>query len=120
MKPKSSTLSRRYAAALLAHLQNVGSPDLKAARELGGKAVAAGLSAMYLARVHEKIVAGGVFLDGPPAKRAQRIKQAGRFFGAVVIPIEKKHRTAKSATEELEEFAEMLSQRTIELAASHL
>jgi signal transduction histidine kinase len=120
MKRKFSNFSRRYGAALRAHLQNVGSPNLKAARELGGKAVAAGLSALDLARVHEKIVGSGMFLDGPPAKRAQRIKQAGRFFGAVVIPIEKKHRPAKGATEELEEFAEMLSQRTIELAASSL
>src|ERR1043165_1004899 len=78
MKRNFSNLSRRYAAALRAQLQNAGSPNLKAARELGGKAVAAGLSALDLARVHEKIVGSGMFLDGPPAKRAPRIKQAGR------------------------------------------
>lgn len=120
MKPHSPDLSRRYQAALQAHLQNAGPANLKAARELGSKAIAAGLNTLDLARLHEKIVAAGIFLDGSPAKRAQRIKQAGRFFSAVVIPIEKKNRTAQEATAELEEFVEMLSQRTIELAASSL
>jgi signal transduction histidine kinase len=120
MKPNSLNLSRQYEAALGAHLKNAGPANFKTARALGGQAVKEGLNTLDLARLHEKIVASGIFLDGPPAKRAQRIKQAVRFFSAVVIPIEIKHRTAQEATDELEEFVQMLGQRTTELAASSL
>jgi signal transduction histidine kinase len=117
---RSANVARRYEAGLRSYLQNASPANLNAAREIGGKAVAAGLNTLGLARLHEKIVGGGMILEGPLAKRAQRIKQAGRFFSAAMIPIEKKHRTAKAAREELEEFAAMLSQRTVELAASSL
>src|SRR5438067_13559724 len=119
MKLNSSSLSRRYEIALRLHLRKSSSSTLEAAHELGGNAVAAGLNTLELARLHERIVAGELLPNGAPVKRARLITQAGRFFSAVAIPIEKTHRTTREATGELKEFVEMLSRRTTELAASN-
>ena len=60
-------------------------------------------------------------LPGIPAgKRIRLIRQAGLFFTETITPIEKVHRTAHEAALHLNKIVEMLSQRTVELAASNL
>ena len=60
-------------------------------------------------------------LPGCPAgKRAALIKQAGIFFTEAITPIETTHRGAREAAVHLNQIVEMLSQRTVELAASNL
>jgi two-component system, NarL family, sensor histidine kinase DegS len=120
MKGNASTLSRRYKVALRTHLKKSRPTTLKSANGLGNQAVAAGIKTLDLARLHEKILVTELLPDGPPVKRARIIKEAGRFFTAVVVPIEQTHRGAQETTGQLKEFIEMLSQRTIELAASNL
>jgi signal transduction histidine kinase len=56
----------------------------------------------------------------PVGKRAALIRQAGVFFTEAITPIEKIHRTAREAALHLNKIVEMLSQRTVELAASNL
>jgi signal transduction histidine kinase len=120
MKPDADTLSRRYKAALRTHLKKGRPTNLKSAQGLGNQAVEAGLKTLDLARLHEKILVTELLPDGPPVKRARLIKEAGRFFTAVVVPIENTHRGPQEPAAELKEFIEMLNQRTIELAASNL
>lgn len=121
MKRNSSDMSRQYEVALRMHLQQNGrAASLEGARLLGCKALAAGVKTLDLARLHEKILVKDLLPSGPASKRAGLIKQAGRFFSAVVIPIEKTHCGAQEANGQLKEFIEALSQRTVELAASNL
>ena len=120
MKPKLLDLSRRYRAALCAHLRQRRQAGLESARGLGARALAAGLQTLDLAKLHEQILVAQVLPGNPAAKRDTLIKQAGAFFAAAITPIEKKHRSAREATAHLKKFIETLSQRTVELAASNL
>ena len=56
----------------------------------------------------------------PAGKRATLIRQAGTFFTEAITPIENIHHGARDAAVELNQIVEMLSQRTVELAASNL
>ncbi len=120
MKAKSLQLSRRYRAALQAHLKQGRLARLDPARGLGGQALAAGLETLDLAKLHEQILVAEVLPGCPARKRAALIKQAGIFFAAAITPIEKKHRNAREDAVQLKKFIETLSRRTVELAASNL
>jgi hypothetical protein len=73
-----------------------------------------------LAKLHEQILVTRVLPGVPAGKRAALIKQAGIFFTEAITPIEKIHRSAREAARPPEKIVEMLSQRTVELAASNL
>jgi signal transduction histidine kinase len=120
MKRKLLNLSRRYQAALRAHLRQGRKAGLESARGLGARALAAGLQTLDLAKLHEQILVTQVLPRSPAGKRDALIKQAGAFFAVAITPIEKKHRSAREATAHLKKFIETLSQRTVELAASNL
>jgi signal transduction histidine kinase len=120
MKGKLRTLSRRYQLALRKHLQQGRQASLESARGLGSQALAAGLQTLDLAKLHEQTLVADVLRNCPAGKRAALIKQAGVFFAVAITPIEKTHRSAREATEQLKKFIETLSQRTVELAASNL
>ena len=120
MKRQLFNLSRRYQDTLRAHLKQGRHATLDSARGLGGKALAAGLQTLDLAKLHEKTLITELLPACPPAKRAALIKQAGVYFAAAVLPIEKSHRDARTATAHLKKFIQTLSQRTVELAASNL
>ena len=121
MKGKPFNLSRRYQAALRAHLERQGgATSLETARGLGSRALAAGLRMLDLVKLHEQTLVAE-FLPGSPAgNRAALIKQAGLFFAAAITPIENAHRSARETTVYLEQFIQTLSRRTMELAASNL
>ncbi len=120
MKQKLFNLSRRYQAALRKHLKEGRQASLESARGLGAQALTAGLQTLDLAKLHEETLIKDLLPGCPAVKRAAIIKQAGIFFAAAITPIEKTHRGAVNATVHLNKFVEMLSQRTVELAASNL
>jgi signal transduction histidine kinase len=112
--------SRRYQAALLAYLKQGLRARLQPARGMGQQALAAGLQTLDLAKLHEQILVTQVLPGHPAGKRAALIKQAGTFFTEAILPIEKTQRSAHEAAVHLNQIVEMLSQRTVELAASNL
>jgi signal transduction histidine kinase len=120
MRRELVNLSRRYQAALRAHLKQGRHASLDAARGLGSQALAAGLQTLDLAKLHEQTLVSELLPGCPTHKRNSLIKQAGIFFAVAISPIEKTHRTAREATAHLKRFIETLSQRTVELAASNL
>ena len=120
MKRPLLDLSRRYQVALRQHLKQGRQATLESARGLGGKALAAGLQTLDLAKLHERTLITELLPACAPGKRAALIKQAGAYFAAAVLPIENSHRDTPAATAHLKQFIATLSQRTVELAASNL
>jgi signal transduction histidine kinase len=112
--------SRRYQKALLTHLKQGPRAGLQPARGLGQRALAAGLQTLDMAKLHEQILVTLVLPGHPAGKRARLIKQAGAFFTEAITPIEKIHRGPRAAAIHLNQIVEMLSQRTVELAASNV
>jgi signal transduction histidine kinase len=120
MKRRIFDLSTRYQEALRKHLQQDQQASLESARGLGGRALAAGLQTLDLAKLHEQTLVTKVLPTCPAGKRTAVIRQAGIFFAAAITPIEKTHYSAREITAQLKKFVETLSQRTVELAASNL
>jgi signal transduction histidine kinase len=112
--------SRLYQAALLAYLKQGPGARLQSAHGMGQQAATVGLETLDVAKLHEHILVTEVLPGRPAGKRAAIIRQAGVFFTEAITPIEKIHRTAREAALHLNKIVEMLSQRTVELAASNL
>lgn len=93
---------------------------MESARGLGDEALAAGLQALELAKLHEQSLVNELLPGYPPRKWGPLIKQAGRFFAAAILPIEKLQRSTREATAHLKSIVGSLSQRTVELAAANL
>lgn len=110
---------RRYQAALLAYLKQGTNGSLQQAHGMGRRAMTAGLRTLEVAKLHEQILVTRVLPGLPARKRATLIKNAGAFFTEAITPIEKMHRSPRSAALDLNQIVEMLSQRTVELAASN-
>ncbi|MDD5260775.1 MAG: sensor histidine kinase [Methylacidiphilales bacterium] len=113
-------ISRRYQWALLAYLKQCTRARLLLARGMGRQALKAGMQTLDLAKLHEHILLTRVLPDRPAAKRAALIKLAGTFFTEAITPIEKINRDTHAAAVHLNQIVEILSQRTVELAASNL
>jgi signal transduction histidine kinase len=112
--------SRRYQTALLTYLKQCPGARLHRAHGMGRQALAAGLQTLDMAKLHEQILVTQVLPGRPAGKRALLIRQAGAFFTEAITPIEKTHRGTRAAAAHLNQIVEMLSQRTVELAASNL
>ena len=112
--------SRRYQAALRRHLKRGRGASLESARGLGSQALAAGMQTLDLAKLHEQMLITEVLPGCPAGERLGVIKQAGIFFTEAITPIETTHRGSREAAVHLNQIVEMLSQRTVELAASNL
>jgi signal transduction histidine kinase len=112
--------SIRYQGALRRFLKQGRQGGLAAARGLGSQALAAGLQTLELAKLHEQTLVTEVLPGCPAGKRVAVIKQAGIFFTEAIAPIEQTHRGSREAAVHLNQIVEMLSQRTVELAASNL
>src|SRR4051812_3557326 len=120
MKHKLRLFSRRYQAALCAHLQQGRNASSDSARGLGAQALRQGLQTLDLAKLHEQTLVTQVLPAWPASRRGAVIKQAGIFFAVAITPMEDTHRSSREATAHLNKFIETLSQRTVELAASNL
>jgi signal transduction histidine kinase len=112
--------SRRYQSALLAYLKQGPKASLHPAHGMGRRALVAGLKTLDIAKLHEQILVNRVLPGVPAGKRAVLIHRAGTFFTEAITPIEQIHRSAREAARHLNKIVEMLSQRTVELAASNL
>jgi len=112
--------SIRYRAALLSYLQQGRQAGLEPARGLGSQALAAGLQTLELAQLHEQTLVKEVLPGCPAGQRAALIRRAGIFFTEAITPIETTHRGSREAAVQLNQIVEMLSQRTVELAASNV
>ncbi len=112
--------SRRYQAALLGYLRRGSASGLNSAQGMGQEALNVGLQTLDLAKLHEQILVSEVLPCCMASKRTALIKQAGAFFAVAITPLEKAHRSFRENTAELKKIVEMLSQRTVELAASNL
>ena len=117
---KQRRFARRYQAMLLDYLREGLSARLEPARGLGRQALAAGLQTLDLAKLHEHILVSLALPGHAARKRSSLIKQAGVFFTEAISPIEKTHRGSREAAMHLNQIVEMLSQRTVQLAASNL
>jgi len=120
MKPTKEKFFRRYGNALRKYLSRCPRADVRPARGMGAQALAAGLQTLDLAKLHEHILITTVLPGQPARKRATLIKQAGTFFTEAITPVKKMHPLSKAAAVHLNHIVEMLSQRTVELAASNL
>jgi signal transduction histidine kinase len=110
----------RYRAALLTFLDRGPGAPLDAARGMGDQALAAGLQTLDMAKLHEEILVSHVLPSRPVSRRSTIIKQAGSFFTEAITPIEKDQLGTREAAAHLNQIVEMLSQRTVELAASNI
>ena len=120
MKHKILTWSRRYQAALRTHLDADDRESLEAVRALGSEILAAGVPMLELAKLHEKFLVSELLPDYPVGKRAALIERAGKFFAAAVVPSGTTLRPGSEDSSPLEQTVEMLSRRTVDLAASNL
>ena len=120
MNHKLLTWSRRYQAALRTHLSADDRESLAAVRGLGGEILAAGMPMLELAKLHEQFLISELLPGYPAGKRAALIRRAGKFFAAAVAPSGKTPLLGTDGSTPLEETVEMLSQRTVDLAASNL
>ncbi|MGD0813103.1 MAG: sensor histidine kinase [Verrucomicrobiota bacterium] len=112
--------AKRYQAALLTYLKQGRGGRLQPARGMGQRALNAGLQTLDMAKLHEQILLTHVLPGRVPGKRATLIKRAGTFFTEAITPIETIHSGTREAAIHLNQIVEMLSQRTVELAASNL
>jgi signal transduction histidine kinase len=112
--------SIRYQAALRRYLKLGRGAGLESARGLGSQALAAGLQTLELAKLHEQTLVTELLPGCPAGERAALIQRAGIFFTEAITPIETTHRGSRDAAVRLNEIVEMLSQRTVELAASNV
>ena len=115
----SAEFSSQYQKFLLTHLRSDPGASRLSARGLGRQAHAAGMKTLDLAKLHEKILITEVLPGLPQSKRAAVIKRAGTFFTEAITPIESS-RHKRNAAIHLNKIVEMLSQRTVELAASNV
>ena len=117
MKRKFSKL---YQTSLLRYLKQGPRAHPRSARGLGEEALSAGLQTLDIAKLHEQILVNQVMPGLSPARRATLIKQAGVFFTEAITPIEKNLSDGNDTPVHLNQIVEMLSERTVELAAANV
>src|ERR1051325_1493528 len=119
MGRKPNGLSRRYQAALREYLKRGPRSNLRPAHALGRRAVALGLETLDLARFHERALLTLVLPGYSSATRGRMIRRARTFFAEAIAPIEKTHRTARQANDQLLQLNQALHRRSADLSASN-
>src|ERR1041385_5132602 len=116
-KPKG--LSRRYQVALPKYRKPGPRSNLRSAHALGRRAIALGLETLDLARFHERALLTLVLPGYSSATRGRMIRRARTFFAEAIAPIEKTHRTARQANDQLLQLNQALHRRSADLSASN-
>jgi len=119
MKPKTRSLLRAYQDALRRYLKQETAARLRAALNLGSRAVALGLETLDLTLIHERALLAQVLPVGDPAARNRIIQRARLFFAETLIPMEKTHRSAIEANARLNRLNQALNRRSLDLAVSN-
>lgn len=120
MKRRLFHSSRRYQKALRTQMKQGRKASLASARGVGGQALAAGMQTLDLAKLHEQTLITELLPGISGARRAAIIKQASSFFAEAIIPLETRRSGSRQAAVYLQKIIGLLSQRTVELAASNL
>ena len=115
VKPQSSSLAKRYLAALRAHLGVRRRGSTATARALGRELHAAGYDTLDLARIHDEALIALAGARRANLARHELIRRAGRFFTEALVPLEKIHRATR---ESLQQFRQRTA--TLRLHASAL
>jgi signal transduction histidine kinase len=89
--------------------------SLQPARALGRQAAASALETLDVARIHERALAA---LEARSSQNGI-IKRAELFFAEAISPIEKTHRAEIKANAHLNQLAQTLGRRTVDLATSN-
>ena len=118
MKAKVSRLSEQYLAALRQHLKSDSKPGSQPAIRLGRQAVALGLEALELARMHEQALTTLVAPGGSVRTSKGILQRAKIFLAAAIAPIEQTQRAALVADARMNQLNQTLRQRAQELTAS--
>ena len=121
MGHKLNGLSRRYEAALRTQLKQgpQAIPPCGTAQALGRRAMALGLDMLDLARFHEQALITLVLPGYSPGTRERMVRRAGKFFAEAITPIEKTHRIAQEANDQLVQLNQALKQHSVNLTASN-
>ena len=114
-----SKLSGEYLTALRTHLEQGREASLRAAHDLGVRAVTLGLETLDLAKVHEQALTTLILPDWSPVTRDEMNTRAAIFFTEAIVPIKHTHRAARNADVELQQLTETFGQRTLDLADSN-
>src|SRR5512141_1864172 len=119
METKLTSLSRRYQAALLRHLQQGPQAGLRSADGLGREALDLGLETLDLAKIHEQALVALMSASRSSGAKDGVIKRAQTFFAEALTRIERTHHAALEANVRLSQRNEGLRRRTGELAAAN-
>lgn len=92
---------------------------MQVAGKLGDKAVAIGMETLDLARIHEEALATLITPSCGAMEGAEMTRRAAMFFSEAVAPVEKTHRIAREASDDLNRVNATLLRRTLQLADSH-
>ena len=115
---KRSFFSSRYEAAL-SHYLDEGSPaHLQTVQGWGAQALATGWQILDFAKLHEQTLITQILPRFPLRQHAALIRKAGMFFSAA-IKLPEKTPPARNGSLPVHKVVEMLSQRTVELAATN-
>jgi signal transduction histidine kinase len=118
MTYRSARLSQEYQAALLEYVKRGTRRSLQLAQNLGDQAIDLQLETLDLVRIHERTLMRLELPSDSAARRGALVRRAGTFFAAASTPMEKLHHTAVESSMRLKQLTQVLSQRTIDLAAT--
>jgi two-component system sensor histidine kinase DegS len=116
MKQDRIKLSQTYLDALRAHLGTRRVRSSPAARRMGRAMVISGLSAVDLARMHDRALAALALSHDFANARNGLIRRAGRFFADALQPMERLQRATERSVRQLQERAVALRQSRVALA----
>lgn len=120
VKNKLAKFSERYQAALQKHLKQDRQTGVLSAKRLGSQAVADGLDASDLVKIHEQALIELMPRDSVPAAvRNGMIGRASKFFADTIKPVVKAHRAAVEANIRLKKLNEELNRDCRELGATN-
>lgn len=114
-----SQFSTQYGEALRTYLDPEGpGADLRLALDVGALAVDAGLETLDVAKIHDIAMMEFVPAEVPISVRADFRLRASVFFTEAITPIERTHRSAVEAEQQIAQASDTLAQSSVELADS--
>lgn len=118
MKKNRPQLTKLYFEALESHLGSRRS-GRAVARALGIAAMESGCSALDLARMHAQALVPLAATHDLVKTRNGRMRRAGDFFTATLVPLERAHRATRGSLRQLEQKAAVLRLHRAALARSN-
>ena len=119
MKKQTQELSRRYLAALRAHLGNKSPGSGDRAQGLGRTALAVGLGTRELALMHEQAMIALPFVRNSVNSRQSSLRRASFFLSQAFAPLEAAQHTTREVNRQLRQRNETLRRHTAALAAGN-